>query len=229
MRSATPKQKWGFMKNSIRQEERPIGDCVIGYDDSKEGDAAYITEPMFVDIAKGITRSGDKRFRVMVDIKATPMVVVFYDGELLFHNHEIQSYLLELKDILNDIHTDIIIKALVDARLVTQKHAKGGNLKALENIVSEKFGNPVNSALLTYLMQSVLYDNDVDETGVRELVSQMDPEGIVVLLGSVYEYGLTEETDNEDLAKLLQKNSVEEIEAALHKEIAYRYFFDTLR
>lgn len=225
---ALPVNEWGVygdLPDDIPPDVRYEADFVIGVVRNEAGeDEEYIIEPIFLDVVENLQTDGKKAFTTHTSITQVPPVVFKYNNILIMHNHSVQDYMIGVKETLEDIPTEILMKSLVDQRVMRYERKKGDGMKALESLVRSKSGINYNSELINYMMQQMVYEANEDEVGIRKMFDSMDQKDIIRFLGAVKAYSMIEETDNKELAKLLNSFKIEEIEAAVNREITDRYF-----
>lgn len=230
-RVALPTRDWGVdNQNDLfeTQSGRKVGNFIIGYIKDEHGDAVqYIKEPIFVDLVTGL-KSDQKNFSVVVSIKQTPPVVFRYGKNVLLHNEEMTKYIADIKNALNDIPTDYIIDSQIDSILAKTYRKKGESIRALESLIRSKTKVLYNSALIEFVIRDMIYNSRDDKLGINEMLQRMNKEERFHFFGAILEYLQMESTSNETLSMLLENNDIKDIEEAVNRDIAYRYFLGML-
>lgn len=223
---------WGVQdpQNDLYNNEsgRKVGNFVIGLIVDKEGEPTdYIKEPIYTDLVTAL-QSGQKGFSTDVNISQVPPVIFRYNKHVLIHNDDVPNYISNIKDALDEIPTEYIINSLIDIRLARVERKKPQGLHMLESIIRNKTKVCYNMALIEYVVREMIYDAREDNIGINQLFQRMSQKESISFFGAVVEYMLTESTSNEQLAELLQNHEIREIEEAMNRDIAYKYFLGLL-
>jgi hypothetical protein len=228
MRFSYPINEWGVDGDieEFQGDGRLQIDCVIGVEkDSKGNELEYITEPMFLDLLESIqTADARKMFNIYTNIQQVPAVIFMFNNTLIIHNDVVQEYMQIIRKQLENVQTDILMDAIVEDKIIKYTQKKGNSFRALEAIVRGGSGINFNSRLIAYVVQQMIYESEADQLGIQTLFNEMENIDIIRFIGAVKEYGLTEETRNVHLSKLLDNFAIEEIENAMNREITNRYF-----
>lgn len=223
---------WGVQdpKNDLYNNKsgRKVGNFVIGLIVDKEGEPTnYIKEPIYTDLVTAL-QSGQKGFSTDVNISQVPPVIFRYNKHVLIHNDDVPNYISNIKAALDEIPTEYIINSLIDIRLARVERTKPQGLHMLESIIRNKTKVCYNMALIEYVVREMIYDAREDNIGINQLFQRMSQKEMLSFFGAVVEYMLTESTSNEQLAELLQNHEIREIEEAMNRDIAYKYFLGLL-
>lgn len=223
---------WGVQdpKNDLYNNKsgRKVGNFVIGLIVDKEGEPTnYIKEPIYTDLVTAL-QSGQKGFSTDVNISQVPPVIFRYNKHVLIHNDDVPNYISNIKAALDEIPTEYIINSLIDIRLARVERRKPQGLHMLESIIRNKTKVCYNMALIEYVVREMIYDAREDNIGINQLFQRMSQKEMLSFFGAVVEYMLTESTSNEQLAELLQNHEIREIEEAMNRDIAYKYFLGLL-
>lgn len=163
-----------------------------------------------------------------MNINQVPPVIIRYNKQVLIHNNHITEYIADIKNALDDIPTDVIISSLAELRIKRATRRKADEIRVLEYMVKNKTNVRYNNALIEYVVRDMIYNAREDKLGINEMLQRMNQEESLRFIGAVVEYMLTESTSNEQLAVLLENHSIEDIEAALNRDITYKYFLDLI-
>ena len=145
------------------------------------------------------------------------------------HNGAVQNCYMKIKTALEDISTDILIKAIAEAKSSSRWSAKKGDgIRALEALVRAKTGVNYHTELILYTVKCSILETEEDPLKIHTILSQMTEDQIVDFIGAVKEYSIAEEMSNETLGKLLDTYKIEEIEAEVNKAVTTRYFLGLL-
>lgn len=230
-RLALPTKDWGVKdQNDLYNNKsgRKVGNFVIGLIVDKDGEPTdYIQEPIYTDLVTAL-QTGQKGFSTVVNISQVPPVVFRYNKHVLIHNDDVPNYISGIKDALDEIPTDYIISSLVDIRLTKMERKKPQGIRMLESIIRSKTNVFYNTALIEYVVQEMIYNAREDNIGINQLFQRMSQKESLSFFGAVIEYLLTESTSNEQLAELLENHEIKEIEEAMNRDIAYKYFLGLL-
>ena len=228
---AFPVSKWGLIEekpvsnNGEREEYRvAIGEVR----NEKKETIRYIEENIYQDVLNVLINE-DKQYRLYQNLNQVPPIIVKFKNDVLMHNSKIQDYYMRIKAALEDISTDILIKAVAEAKSSNRWSAKKGDgIRALEALVRAKTGVNYHTELVLYTVKSSILEADEDPLGIHTLFNEMTDDQIVDFIGAVKEYSIAEETSNETLGKLLDTHKIEEIEVEVNKAVTTRYFLGML-
>ena len=170
-----------------------------------------------------------KRYRLYQNLNQVPPIIVKYEKDVIMHNGAVQNYYMKIKTALEDISTDILIKAIAEAKSSSRWSAKKGDgIRALEALVRAKTGVNYHTELILYTVKCSILETEEDPLKIHTILSQMTEDQIVDFIGAVKEYSIAEEMSNETLGKLLDTYKIEEIEAEVNKAVTTRYFLGLL-
>ena len=230
-RVALPTKDWGINdQNDLYEDEsgRQVANFVIGANLNSDGEVVgYIQEPIYTDLVTAL-QSEQKGFSTFMNINQVPPVIIRYNKQVLIHNNHITEYIADIKNALDDIPTDVIISSLAELRIKRATRRKADEIRVLEYMVKNKTNVRYNNALIEYVVRDMIYNAREDKLGINEMLQRMNQEESLRFIGAVVEYMLTESTSNEQLAVLLENHSIEDIEAALNRDITYKYFLDLI-
>ena len=162
-----------------------------------------------------------KRYRLYQNLNQVPPIIVKYEKDVIMHNGAVQNYYMKIKTALEDISTDILIKAIAEAKSSSRWSAKKGDgIRALEALVRAKTGVNYHTELILYTVKCSILETEEDPLKIHTILSQMTEDQIVDFIA--------EEMSNETLGKLLDTYKIEEIEAEVNKAVTTRYFLGLL-
>ena len=220
---------WGIKDdNDLYEDEsgRQVGNFVVGYVANEKGDAVrYIQEPIYTDLVTAL-HDKQKGFKTDINIQQFPPVVILYQGQVLIHNNHVSDYIEDIKRAMEEVSTELIMESATELRLMEMhgRRHKTDKIRAFEYMIRSETGKPYNSALIKYVLKNTIYNLKDEEAEINEILQQMTDEELVVFMGEAIQYSLCESTSSEQFAGLLENHDLSEVEKAINKELAYRYY-----